>query len=74
MKYILIDDCSTDVYTSEFDNQADAISAGNDQFDRLTKSDLKRRKAFYVLESVNADENAENHFDGDIVKEWKVKA
>ena len=25
---------------------------------------------FYVLESVNPDEDAVNHFDGDIIKSW----
>ena len=37
----------------------------------LTKCDQKRRTAFYVLGSVNPDEDAPDHYDGDIVKRWK---
>ena len=71
MKYVLIDDCQTDIYTEEFNDLEAAIKEGNNQFERLTKTDLKRRKAFFLLETVNPDPEAENHFDGDIIKTWK---
>ena len=70
MKYVLIDQTDTDMYTREFDNIEDAIDAGDTDFARLTKHDLKRRSEFYLLESANPDEDAENHLDGDVVKSW----
>ena len=39
-------------------------------FSYLTKADIKEREAFYVLESINPDEEAENHYDGEVVKRW----
>lgn len=53
MKYIVFDDCGTDIYDEEFDTAAEAIDYADSEFSRLTKSDLKRRNAFYVLESSN---------------------
>lgn len=37
----------------------------------LTDREKKERTAFYVLESVNPDEDAEDHFDGDPIKVFK---
>lgn len=70
MKYILIDQTKTDWFTEEFDNKEDAIKEGDWKFGMLTKSDKKSREAFYVLESENPDEDAPNHFDGNIIKQW----
>lgn len=70
MRYILIDDCKEDMFTKEFDNAEDAIAEGEKDFSMLTKVDKKRRAGFYVLESVNPDEEADNHFDGNIIKQW----
>lgn len=70
MKYILVDQTTTDAFTEEFETKEEAIAAGDRQFNYLTESDLKERTAFYVLESINPDEEATNHFDGEIVKEW----
>ncbi len=67
MKYIVFDDCGTDVFTKEFDNKEQAMKEAQNEWDMLTSTDLKRRKGFYVLESANPDEEAENHFDGDII-------
>lgn len=70
MKYIVIDQTKTDWFTTEFDNKEDAIKEADYQFSKLTKNDLKRREDFYVLESVNPDEDADNHFDGDVIKKY----
>lgn len=70
MKYIVIDETKTDMYTAEFDNKDEALEEARIQFNRLTNSDLKNRIRFYVLESVNPDEDADNHYDGDIVKNY----
>lgn len=71
MKYILIDDCGSDIFTKEFENAKEAIEEGERDFDSLTESDKKRRNAFYVLESVNEDPEEDDHFDGDVLKRWK---
>lgn len=68
--FILIDDCGTDIYTSEYPTFEDAIEAGSNQFDKLTESDKKRRKEFYIIRSVNTNPDSENHLDGDIIKRW----
>ena len=70
MKYVLIDQTDTDMYSREFDDMDEAIDAGDADFAMLTKHDLKRRSDFYLLESENPDEDAENHFDGDVIKSW----
>lgn len=67
MKYILIDDCKTDLFTKEFDNKETAIETAKADFGRLTPADKKRRIGFYVLESVNPAEDAENHLDGTVI-------
>ena len=71
MKYIIIDQTKTDWFTTEFDSKERAIKEAQKQWDWLTASDRERREAFYVLESVNPDEEAENHLDGNIV--WEAK-
>lgn len=67
MTYIIIDDCGTDLFTKELDNQTEAIEMAKADFDRLTPADKKRRIGFYVLESVNPEEDAENHLDGTVI-------
>lgn len=70
MKYVVVDATKTDWFTSEFDNKKDAIKEADYQFDRLTEFDKKKRESFYVLESANPDEDADNHFDGNVVKQY----
>lgn len=69
-KYIVFDDCGTDIYTEEFTTADEAIKYADKEFSRLTKSDLKRRNAFYVLESVNPDPDAPDHWDGNPIKAY----
>ena len=67
MKYIVIDQTKTDWFTKEYNDRNAAIQACKDGFDRLTESDKRKREDYYVLESINPDEDADNHFDGTIV-------
>ena len=67
MKYIVIDEKNGDMFASEHDNRQDAITAAKDEWSRLSDHDKKHRIAFYVLESVNPNEDALDHFDGDII-------
>ena len=69
--YILMDCNGGDIFTETFDNEADAVKAGDYEWEHLTELDKKKRSAFYVLRSVADDIDAENSFDGDVVKEWK---
>lgn len=70
MKYIIIDVKKGDMFNKEFDNKAEALKQAEIDFSYLTKADIKEREAFYVLESINPDEDAENHYDGEVVKRW----
>lgn len=67
MKYVVIDQTKTDWFTSEYATKEEAIQACKDDFGRLTTTDRNKRVAFYVLESVNPDEDADNHLDGDVI-------
>ena len=69
--YIVIDDCGADLYATNCGSEAEAIAEASAQWDLLTESDKKRRNEFLILKSVNPDPEAENHFDGDIVRRWK---
>lgn len=71
MKYIIMDFKDGDFFTDEFDTKEEALQEAEEQWNQLTKCDQKHRTAFYVLESVNPDEEAPDHYDGDIVKRWK---
>ena len=70
MKYIVIEEHQSDIFDKEFDSKDDAIKEAEYRFNHMTANDKKRTKELYVLESVNPDPEAENHFDGDIVKRW----
>ena len=70
MRYIIIDVKNGDMFNKEFNSKEEALKQAEIDFSYLTKADLKEREAFYVLESINPDEEADNHYDGDIVKRW----
>lgn len=59
-----------DEFTKEFDTKEEAINFADNIWNHLSNYDKKHREAFYVLETTNPDEDAENHFDGDIIKEY----
>lgn len=71
MKYLVIDERKHDEFVEEFDKKEEAIAFADDEWERMAKADKDSTVAYYVLESVNEDEEAEDHFDGDIVKEYK---
>lgn len=69
MKYIVRDIPKNgigDEFDKEFDVLEDAIEEAKNQWDHLTYAEQKKRTV-YVLESVNPDEDADNHFDGNPV-------
>ena len=72
MKYVLIDWVKDgDMFTEEFETAEKAVESASYEWEHLSESDKNRRSYFYVLESDNPDEDAEDHFDGNIVKRWK---
>lgn len=69
MKYIVVDEKRNgfgDEFTREFDDRNDAIEEAKNQWYYLTKSEKKVRKV-YVIESVNPDEDAMDHMDGNFI-------
>ena len=70
MRYIIIDVSRGDMFTKEYEDKAEAIKQAEIDFSYLTDYDKKQRSDFYVLESANPDEEAENHYDGEVVKRW----
>lgn len=71
MKYIY---CYVDgdMDNKEFDSKEAAIEYGDYMWDHHTDKEKKKCEACYILESANPDEDAENHFDGDILKKYKL--
>ena len=71
MKYIIIDEKNGETFTEEYSTAADAVRRAAYEWDCLSDHDKQLRTAFYVLESVNPDEDADNHLDGNPVERWK---
>ena len=72
MKYIIMDQIMNgDLFTEEFNTAEEALEAGEAEWEHLSRVDKNGRTSFFVLESMNPDEDAENHLDGDIVRRWK---
>lgn len=71
MKYLVIDDSENVIDVTEFENAKEAISYADHIWDCMLDDDKKSCKRFYILESVNPDEDAEDHFDGNIIKTYK---
>jgi len=72
MKYIIIHSKDGDDFTKEYDDKAQSIEQAMFDWSCLTEHDKKHTTAFYVLEIVNPDEGAINHFDGNVV--WDAMA
>lgn len=70
MKYIYIYGTKHDEYTVESNNCDELIKQCKSEWNHLSSHD-KQRSYAYVLESINPDEDADNHFDGDIVFDAK---
>ena len=72
MKYVLIDWVKDgDMFTEEFETAEEAVESASYEWEHLSENDKNRRSGFYVLESANPDEDAEDHFDGNEVRRWK---
>ena len=72
MKYIVMDQIKNgDLFTEEFATAEEAITSAEYGWDHLTNKEKQMRESYIVLESVNPDEEAENHLDGDVIKRWK---
>ena len=71
MKYIYAREIKGDIFTEEFATAEETISHGDNEWDGLTQHDRDRTTAAYILESVNPDEDAPDHLDGNIIKTWK---
>ena len=70
MKYIIMDQTTTDLFNTEYETADETIKEADKQFSYLTDADKRKRTAFFVLESVDPDVESERHFDGDIVKQY----
>lgn len=71
MKYVILDERNNDLFTSEFDTKEEATKEARKQFEYLTDSEKTKLVSFCVIESVNPDEEAPDHFDGNIIlKLW----
>ena len=64
MRYIVIDERKNDFFTEEFESKDEAIKTAKSDWNHRTEHDKKHTEAYYVLESVNPDEDVDNHFDG----------
>lgn len=71
MKYIVIDTRKNDEFTKEFEKAEEAIAWAEYEWSRMTEHDKKDCAAYYVLESVNPDEDADDHLDGNPIKVFK---
>lgn len=72
MKYLVIDeDDNNQMFVEEFDNLDEAIARADYGWRLLTNLEKKHTRNYYVLESINPDEEAENHYDGNPVKIYK---
>lgn len=71
MRYIVIDrrkDGTGDWFTNEHDDKQEAMKQAVSDWNHLTYREKKVREIF-VLESVNPDEEAPDHFDGNPIWE-----
>lgn len=72
MQFIVIDERRPnapepdDMFCTEWENKEQAIDRAEYEWYHLTYQEKKRR-TIYVLVSVNPDEDAEDHFDGNII-------
>ena len=73
MKYVIVDERDNGQgFYEEYDSREKAIQEADKEWNRYTTAEEKRHTtAFYILESVNPDEDAPNHFDGNDVKRYK---
>ena len=66
MKYIVMEEArkgNSDCFTWEYESREEAISQAEMIWHHLTSGEQKKNTV-WVLDSINPDEDAENHFDG----------
>ena len=75
MKYILFDKRDDgQIFTEEFENKEEAIRMADITWERyITDTEKRHIVEFYVLESVNPDEDAEDHWDGNYAKLYLIR-
>lgn len=70
-KYIYITGKMGSEWVEEFETLEEAKKAADYEWDHMTGWDKKTLEYAYILESVNPDPDAPDHFDGDPVKIYK---
>ena len=75
MRYILFDKRDDgQIFTEEFENKEEAVRRADITWERyITDNEKRHIVEFYVLESVNPDEDAEDHWDGNYVKIYLIR-
>ena len=71
MEYIYITGKKGNEWSEEYFTKKEAINAANYEWDHMCEADKKSIDYAYILKSVNPDEDAPDHFDGDIIKIYK---
>ena len=73
MKYIGIDCINTgELFVQEFDTKAEAINIARKAWNALSEFQKSIRDNFYVIESIDPDEESERHLDGNMVIAFKL--
>ena len=67
---VINQDKDGDCFDEWFSTKEEALDAALATWQHLTDREKARKSAFYVLESVNPDPEAPNHFDGDVIKDF----
>lgn len=70
MKYIIMYQTNGDLFNTEFNSREEALKKAEEDWKHLSAYDKKKASAFYVLESANEDEEAPNHFDGEVLRDY----
>lgn len=71
MKYVVCMTRDGDGFTKEFDSKEDAIKYADSEWQHLSEHDKRHHSEFYIIKSANPDEDADNHLDGDVVKDYQ---
>ena len=73
MKYIGIDCINNgELYVQEFATKSEAINIAKKAWNALSESARSIRDNFYVIESIDPDEESEKHLDGNMVIAFKL--
>lgn len=67
MKYLYICGTANDQKVVESDNLEKLIAMANSDWNHMCNEDRKRTVSMYVIESTNPDEDAPDHYDGEVM-------